>query len=49
MPQIVSNTSPLIHLAKIGESEAIALALETNADLILLDDAEAREKARLYN
>jgi predicted nucleic acid-binding protein len=111
MPQIVSNSSPLIHLSKIGqlnllreffgdiaipravyeecitegkqreeiaiiknadwihsynvanknlitvlqseldngESEAIALALETDADLILLDDAEAREKARLYN
>jgi len=32
-----------------GESEAIALALETNAKLILLDDAEAREKARLYH
>jgi len=32
-----------------GESEAIALALEKSADLILLDDAEAREKARLYS
>lgn len=32
-----------------GESEAIALALEKSADLILLDDAEAREKARLYH
>jgi predicted nucleic acid-binding protein len=31
-----------------GESEAIALALETNASILLLDDAEAREKARLY-
>ena len=31
-----------------GESEAITLALETNASLILLDDADAREKARLY-
>jgi len=31
-----------------GESEAIALALETGADLILLDDSDAREKARLY-
>ena len=111
MPEVVSNTSPLIHLAKIGqlnllqeffgdiaipravyeeciiegeerkeiariknadwlhiydvndknlvtvlqsevdkgESEAIALALERNANLILLDDAEAREKARLYH
>ncbi len=111
MPEVVSNASPLIHLAKIGqlnllheffgeiaipravykeciiegekrqeiaiiknanwlhvcnvsdknlvtvlqseldngESEAIALALEKSADLILLDDAEAREKARLYH
>lgn len=31
-----------------GEAEAIALALEHQAALILLDDAEAREKARLY-
>ena len=32
-----------------GEAKAIALALETQASLILLDDAEAREKARLYH
>lgn len=32
-----------------GEAEAIALALETQAALILLDDADAREKARLYH
>jgi hypothetical protein len=32
-----------------GESEAISLAIETGADLILLDDSDAREKARLYN
>jgi len=32
-----------------GEAEAIALALETRASLILLDDADAREKARLYH
>lgn len=31
-----------------GESEAITLALEIEADLILLDDSDAREKARLY-
>jgi predicted nucleic acid-binding protein len=31
-----------------GESEAIALAVETGADLILLDDSDAREKARLF-
>ena len=28
-----------------GESEGIALALQLNADLILIDDAEAREEA----
>lgn len=110
MPSVISNSSPLIHLAKIGqlhllpqifsivtiptavyeectiegqardevlaiknaewlnvcavnnqdlvqllyseldrgESEALTLALEKSADLILLDDAEARAKARLY-
>jgi len=32
-----------------GEAEAIVLALETQAGLILLDDADAREKARLYH
>jgi len=32
-----------------GESEAIALALQMGADLILLDDYEAREFARIYN
>jgi len=109
MPRVVSNSSPIIHLAKIGqmdllrrqfrtitvpeavyrecttegkgreevklikkaewikiskvkdkrllrllqssldegESEALALALEMEADLILLDDSDAREKARL--
>lgn len=31
-----------------GESEAIALSLEIRASLILLDDSDAREKARLY-
>jgi hypothetical protein len=31
-----------------GEAEAIALAIERKASLLLLDDAEAREKARLY-
>ena len=31
-----------------GESEAIALALQQEADLLLLDDAEGRHKARLY-
>lgn len=31
-----------------GESEAITLALEIGADLILLDDSDAREKARIY-
>ncbi|MGR3316903.1 MAG: DUF3368 domain-containing protein [Candidatus Anammoxibacter sp.] len=31
-----------------GESEAIAVALEIRTDLIVLDDADAREKARIY-
>ncbi|MCZ7381957.1 MAG: DUF3368 domain-containing protein [Candidatus Methanoperedens sp.] len=31
-----------------GESEAIVLALEEKADLILLDDYDAREFARIY-
>lgn len=31
-----------------GESEAIAIALEEKAELVLLDDSDAREKARLY-
>lgn len=31
-----------------GESGAIALAIESGAGLILLDDSDAREKARLY-
>lgn len=39
----------LRHEIDYGEAEAIALALERKADLLLLDDAEAREKARLYN
>ncbi len=32
-----------------GEAEAIALAREHQAAIILLDDADAREKARLYH
>lgn len=31
-----------------GEAEAIVLALEQSADRLLLDDAEGRNKARLY-
>ncbi|MBI3583979.1 MAG: DUF3368 domain-containing protein [Nitrospinae bacterium] len=31
-----------------GESEAITLSLEMGANLILLDDSDARERARLY-
>lgn len=32
-----------------GESEVIALALEMNAELIILDEADARRIAALYN
>jgi len=32
-----------------GESEAIALALQVKADLIILDDYDAREFARIYD
>jgi predicted nucleic acid-binding protein len=31
-----------------GESEAIALAIEKNADIILLDETDAREAADIY-
>lgn len=31
-----------------GEAEVIALALEQKASLVLLDDSDAREKARIY-
>jgi len=47
----VENTN-LVKLLKAqideGESETIALALETGADLALLDDYEAREKGKLF-
>jgi predicted nucleic acid-binding protein len=43
------------HLVKLlnadldkGESEAITLSLEQSADLLLLDDGDARNKAKLY-
>jgi len=32
-----------------GESEVIALALETNADLIILDEVDARKVAEMYD
>jgi len=32
-----------------GEAEAIALAVEVDADLILLDESDARRIAELYN
>jgi len=38
----------LIMILDEGEAEAIVLALEESADLILLDDYEAREVARNY-
>ena len=32
-----------------GESSAIALAVEINADLVILDERDARETAEIYN
>lgn len=32
-----------------GESEVIAMALEQNADLVIIDENDAREFARLFN
>lgn len=44
---------PLLTLLKSeldqGEAEAIVLALEQQADRLLLDDAEGRSKAHLYS
>ena len=37
----------LRHELDHGEAEAIALAMERKASLLLLDDSDAREKARL--
>lgn len=50
MQKVVSNSSILIHLAKLdkGEAEVIVLSIEIGADFTLLDDYEARQKARLY-
>ena len=39
----------LRHELDHGEAEAIALAMERKASLLLLDDSDAREKARLYH
>jgi predicted nucleic acid-binding protein len=35
----------LLHGIHLGESEAIALALEIGADFLLLDDSDARKRA----
>lgn len=44
--------SPFLHLLKRdlseGEAEVIALAVERGADLVLLDESEARGVARMY-
>ncbi len=39
----------LLALLDQGEAEAIVLAIETRADLILLDETDARRMAKLYN
>ena len=45
---IVSDSSPLISLATIGESEAIVLALEEKPNFVLIDDLKARKFAKMY-
>lgn len=48
----VKNTSLvrlLLSQLDCGEAEVIALALERPTDLLLLDDADAREKAKIYH
>jgi uncharacterized protein len=47
------TNEPLLRLLKRdldeGESEAIALAIERQADLILLDETDARQVAKRYS
>ena len=48
----IENSVLFLTLSKLvdeGEASAIALALEKQADLILLDETEGRELADLYN
>jgi predicted nucleic acid-binding protein len=52
--EVLSPTNePLVHLLKRdldgGEAEAIALAIERQADLLLLDESDARKVAERYN
>jgi len=49
---IPSTNTPLVQLLKRdldeGEAEVLALAIERKADLVLLDETEARKVAELY-
>jgi predicted nucleic acid-binding protein len=46
VPLIAAVPDDLASALDVGEAEALALALETRADLVLLDESAARLKAR---
>lgn len=45
-PKDVSILNQFIHMVDEGELSAFALAIELNADLVLVDDSDARKLAR---